>query len=178
MLRIAFYKGTKKGIDGIYNRGVRWIEDGAYSHCELVFSNGLSASSSFMDGGVRFKEIEYDPDKWDIFDLAWADEKYAYQYFVTNMGRPYNVLGNVHFVFGFIRGNSNGLFCSEACAGALGLENSWQFAPNALAHIIMLVNKKEKDMNLNYVDPLPEDEPSVEDTGGDTLPPKKPPTIK
>ena len=51
MIKIAFYKGTKDGIAGVYNRGARWIEDGIYSHCEIIFSNGLSASSSFMGGG-------------------------------------------------------------------------------------------------------------------------------
>ena len=172
-MKIAFYKANKKGMAGIYNRGVKWIEDGIYSHCEIIFSDGLSASSSFMDGGVRFKEIEYDLEKWDIYDVSWADESYARQYFIKSIGRHYNVLGNIHFIFGFVRGNTEGLFCSEACAEALGLENGWQFAPNALAHIIKLVNDKEMQMKKNFTgtDPLPD-----EDTGGDTLPPKKPPT--
>jgi hypothetical protein len=151
-MKIAFYKHTKSGINGVYNRGVKWIENGKYSHCELIFSNGLSASSSFMDGGVRFKDIAYDEDKWDIFDVSWADEKYAMEYFVKNLGKPYNVVGNIHFLFGFVRGDTNGLFCSEACAEALGLINGWQFAPNALAHIIMLVNEKEKQMKRNFAE--------------------------
>jgi hypothetical protein len=143
-MKIAFYKGIKSGIDGIYNRGVRWIEAGLYSHCEVVFSSGLSASSSFMDGGVRFKHIEYDLDKWDIFDIPWADEKRALAYFTQRIGRPYNLRGNIHFVFGFIRGDSFGEFCSEACAGALGLHNPWQVAPNALASIVILINERFK----------------------------------
>lgn len=151
MMKIAFYKGTKEGVAGVYNRGVRWIENGLYSHCEIWFSNGLSASSSFMDGGVRFKEIEYDLDKWDIFELPYFDEEYAYNYFVQRIGKPYNLRGNLHFVFGFIRGNSDGLFCSEACAEALGLINGWQFAPNALAHIIKLINEKV-NMKKNFAE--------------------------
>jgi len=151
MMKIAFYKATKKGINGIYNKGVRWLEDGKYSHCELIFSNGISASSSFMDGGVRFKEIEYDLTKWDIFELPWADEQKALEYFKVNQGKPYNIRGNVHFLLGFVRGDSEGLFCSEACAEALGLQSGWLFAPNALAHIIMLMNDKHADMqNLWY----------------------------
>src|SRR3546814_7608950 len=40
---------------GIYSRVTRLVDGGPYSHCELVFSDGLSASASFIDGGVRFK---------------------------------------------------------------------------------------------------------------------------
>lgn len=142
-MKLAFYKGTKKGISGVYNRGVRWIEDGKYSHCELIFSNGISASSSYMDGGVRFKEIEYDLDKWDIFELPWADEQKALEYFKANQGKPYNIRGNVHFLLGFIRGDSDGLFCSEACAEALGFLNPWQYAPNQLFSVIKRMNEIE-----------------------------------
>ena len=175
MMKIAFYKGTKEGIAGVYNIGVRWIEDGLYSHCEVVFSNGLSASSSFMDGGVRFKEIEYDLDKWDIFELPYFDEEYAYNYFVQRIGKPYNLRGNIHFVFGFIRGNSDGVFCSEACAEALGLEKGWQFAPNALAHIIKLVDQRNKMLKLNKVVGEGEDTGSGDNPTNPNKPPIKPP---
>ena len=53
-MRTAFYKGTRPGWQGIYSRAVRVIDRGPYSHCELVFSDGLSASASYIDGGVRF----------------------------------------------------------------------------------------------------------------------------
>jgi len=171
-MKIAFYKGTKSGINGVYNRGVRWLEAGKYSHCELILSSGISASSSFMDGGVRFKEIEYDLTKWDIFELPWADEQKALEYFKANQGKSYNIRGNIHFLLGFVRGNSEGLFCSEACAEALGLQSGWLFAPNALAHIIMLVNEKETKMLLNSAEQLPEDETGH---GNEPPPPVKPP---
>jgi len=173
MIKIAFYKGTKDGIAGVYNRGVRWIEDGIYSHCEIIFSNGLSASSSFMDGGVRFKDIQYDPEKWDIFEISWADEKYAYDYFVNRIGRPYNLKGNVHFLIGFVRGDSYGLFCSEACGGAIGLDNAWQFAPNALAHIIKLINEKV-NMKKNFAEIGGATGSGDDDTGHGQPPPPPP----
>lgn len=175
MLKIAFYKGTKTGVAGIYNRGVRWMEKGLYSHCEVIFSDGISASSSFMDGGVRFKNIEYTLDKWDIFELPWADEKKAREYFESRKGMRYNVKGNIHFIFGFIRGDSDGEFCSEACAGALGLQSPWLVAPNALAHFVVLINERFSMFTMsdptNPYDPSNDNPP--EDTGGDTLPPKK-----
>ena len=49
----AFYQGTRPGLPGLYNRLVRWLDRGEFSHCELVFGDGMSASASFMDHGVR-----------------------------------------------------------------------------------------------------------------------------
>lgn len=46
-MRAAFYRGTRPGLQGIYSRAVRWIDRGPYSHSELVFSDGLSASEGF-----------------------------------------------------------------------------------------------------------------------------------
>lgn len=170
-MKIAFYKGTKSGMAGVYNRGVRWIEDGIFSHCEIVFSNGLSASSSFMDGGVRVKEIDYShKDDWVVLDIPWSDEKKALAYFTQRLGKSYNLRGNIHFLFGFIRGDSDGEFCSEACAGALGISTPWQFAPNQLFNVVNFMNERYYDMlNMNYLDG---DEESFTGNGS---PPDKPP---
>ena len=56
-MKAAFYKATRPGWQGIYSRAVRWIDRGPYSHAELVFSDGLSASASYIDGGVRLKRM-------------------------------------------------------------------------------------------------------------------------
>lgn len=143
MMKIAFFKGTKTGLAGVYNKGVRWIEDGSYSHCEIIFSNGLSASSSYMDGGIRVKYIDYNrhPEDWDIVEVPWADERYALQYFKERIGLPYNLRGNLRFLLGFIRGNSKGEFCSESCAGALGLVSPWKYAPNQLYEVVSFINQ-------------------------------------
>lgn len=171
-MKIAFYKGTKTGLSGVYNRGVRWIESGKYSHCEMIFSNGLSASSSFMDGGVRFKRIDYsNKSDWDVIDLPWADEERAMAYFKERIGTSYNLRGNVRFLFGFIRGDSRGEFCSEACAGALGLKNPWQVAPNALANIVALINERYKMNALNFIG---EDDEGSGGTGHGDVPPPPP----
>ena len=50
--QLALYKHTRPGLQGVYSRLVRLVDRGPYSHCELVFSNGLSASSSFIDGSA------------------------------------------------------------------------------------------------------------------------------
>jgi len=141
MMKIAFYKGTKEGVAGVYNRGVRWIDQSEYSHCELVFSNGLSASSSFMDKGVRIKQIDYTNKKdWVLVDIPWADEDFAKKYFDDNKDAGYDIMGNIHFIFGFIRGSENRLFCSEAVAASIGLDNSWRFTPSSLYELVSFIN--------------------------------------
>lgn len=138
MFRAAFYKGTHSGIAGVYNVIVRAWDSGPYSHCELIFSDGLSASSAFLDGGVRFKQIEYDPAKWDIVDLPDHLEHDARAWFVLNEFQPdgtrtpYDLLGNFGFVWRPIRGLSGAFFCSEALAAALGFPDSWRYSPNTL----------------------------------------------
>jgi hypothetical protein len=133
----AFYKGTRPGLAGIYSRAVRAWEGGSYSHCELVFSDRVSASASFVDGGVRFKQIDYDPANWDRVPLPAKLEQAAREWFVNHEGEAYDLLGNVHFVIGFVPQSRRKKFCSEALGAALGLPESWRFGPNALAALLL-----------------------------------------
>lgn len=134
-LQAAFYKGTKTGLPGIYNRLVRWIDRGPYSHCELIFSDGLSASASWMDGGVRFKHIEFDPERWDFIDLPYA-ENMARLWFAEHDGQGYDLMGNIRFVFGLVPESKKKWFCSEAIAAALGMADPWRYGPNGLAQCL------------------------------------------
>ena len=135
-MQVAFYKGTKTGLAGIYNRGVRFVTKGKYSHCELIFSDGMSASSSFMDGGVRFKKIEYDPLNWDIVDVGEQGEQNARRWFEDHEGESYDLIGNLHFIFGFVGDNRHKWSCAESVAEAMGIPDSWRINPNSLYPII------------------------------------------
>jgi len=130
--RVAFYRGTRPGVAGVYNWFVRQWESGPYSHVELQFSDGVSASSSFADKGVRFKDIDYTSGQWDFIDLPAHLEKYARAYFEKHNGEKYDLIGNVHFLIGFIQHANDRKFCSEAVAEALGILEGWRYGPNAL----------------------------------------------
>lgn len=134
--RAAFYKGTRPGLPGVYNRLVRAWERGDYSHCELIFSDGWSASASLMDGGVRFKWIEYDPARWDIYELPTHLEHYAREWFIAHDGAKYDLRGNIHLVIGFVPHSSENYFCSEAMAESLQILEGSRFGPNALDRIL------------------------------------------
>lgn len=132
----AFYKGTRPGLQGIYSRAVRVIDRGPYSHCELVFGDGLSASASYIDGGVRFKRIAYDPSHWDFVQLPQYLETQARKWFDEHEGEPYDLMGNIRFVLPFLPDSEKGSFCSEAVAAALGFREPWRFGPNGLAAVL------------------------------------------
>lgn len=123
-------------MQGLYSRVVRWIDRGPYSHCELVFSDGLSASASWIDGGVRFKRIDYDTEHWEFIDLPPGLEPYARDWFERNAGAPYDLMGNVRFVLPWLADSDRGWFCSEAMAAALKLKEPWRLGPNGLAALL------------------------------------------
>lgn len=129
----AFYRGTRPGLAGLYNWLVCKWERGEYSHCELVFSDGMSASASFMDKGVRFKQIEYTNTNWTAVPLPPELEAAARAWFEEHEGESYDLMGNLHMVIGFFPEARRKKFCSEALAAALGMPDAWRFGPNALA---------------------------------------------
>lgn len=137
-MRAAFYKGTRPGFSGLYNRVVRLVDGGPYSHAELIFSDGMAASSSLVDGGVRFKRIAFDPARWDIVDLdpAQFDEAAARAWFTKHQGAPYDLAGNLKFVWSWWPASKTAWFCTSSIAAALRLppvEKPWWYGPRKLA---------------------------------------------
>lgn len=141
MLRAAFYRGTHAGMPGVYNRGVRWWTRSQYSHVELVFATGWSASASYMDGGVRFKVIDFNDDKWDFVDIPNVTEAQAWAWFEQHRGAGYDILGNVHFVLSAVGDDKSKWFCSEAVGAALGMPNPERFDPGTLHAALTFLNQ-------------------------------------
>jgi hypothetical protein len=135
--KAAFFKGTHAGLPGIYNRAVRLRGRGPYSHVELVFSDGMAASSSYMDGGVRFKQIDFSDGNWDFVDLPAAWEPAARQWFTDHLGKAYDLMGNVFLAVGFFPDSADKYFCSEAAGAALGIHEPFRFEPNTLYPVLV-----------------------------------------
>lgn len=127
-MRIAFYKGRHR----LFDRVVQWWTRGPYSHVELLFSDGLAASSSIRDGGVRLKVIKFVPERWDILPIE-GDEAAARAWFDSHLGQGYDAAGLFGFVWRPAAGETRRWFCSEAVAAALGMGDAWRFCPNTLA---------------------------------------------
>ena len=132
-MKVALYKATRPGLQGLYSRLTRFIDRGIYSHCELVFSDGVSASASFLDGGVRFKTITYKPEHWDFIEIPTAYEKLARDWFHKHENDPYDLWGNVRFAIGLFRDTRKAWFCSEAVMAALGFQEAYRYGPSGMA---------------------------------------------
>lgn len=120
-MKIAFYKGLKsrKPLDII----ICLATLSRYSHCELVFSDGVCASSSMRDSGVRFKKIDLTDDKWDVyelFDITEEDERLIRYYFQINDDDAYNYIGAIGSMFGLELIQEDKKWCSEICATTIG----------------------------------------------------------
>lgn len=129
---VAFYK-AKYGT--LLDRWISWVTWGPYSHCELVFRDGLWFSSSPRDGGTRFKRIEFDDSHWDFIEipLDLERERVVRDFCEVERGKPYDWAGAI-FRLPFINGR---WFCSEICFEALSKsvklkgESFWA-TPNSL----------------------------------------------
>jgi uncharacterized protein YycO len=134
-MKAAFFKGHSAGIAGLFDIADHLWMEGDYSHCELIFSDGRSASSTLSDG-VRFTkpgDINFsDTTQWDVVDLENVSESAALAWFMKHQGQPYDVLGDLHFVIGLIPHEGGHKFCSFACGAACGFDQAWRFDPNVL----------------------------------------------
>ena len=138
-MQAAFYRGTRPGIAGIYNRIVRWWTRSEFSHVELVLSTGRAWSASFDDGGVRSKLIDFDTSNWILIDLPPELEPRAEAWFKAHRGAKYDLLGNLQFVLSPIPQSQRRWFCSEAVAAALGIPDPWRYSPGTLASALTLL---------------------------------------
>jgi hypothetical protein len=139
-VKLAIYKG--KGRIG--NAIVRWWKRSKYSHCELVIQ-GLCFSSSVMDGGVRAKQIDLKPEHWDLIDLPWADESFAFDYFLKTNGEPYSWAGIFWSqVFGREYDEPKAAFCSDWCAAALKIPSSTIYSPESLGKLCQFLTELTK----------------------------------
>lgn len=127
--KIAFYKGNASGLLGSL---IRWLDKGPYSHCELVFSDGMWGTA-YHKGGVllRPRRDEADSD-WDYVTLPSHLEAAARAWFESHKGKSYDYVGILRFVFGFLNPSRDKWFCSRACADALGMKDGWRAGPNGL----------------------------------------------
>lgn len=135
-MRAAFYKGTRPGLVGLYNRLVRFWTRGKYSHVELVFSGGMSVSSSYMDGGVRIKRIEFNTKHWDFIELPQELEYDAAVWFSRNQGKAYDFWSVLRFWQGWLPQGKDKYQCAEAVMAALGYTDAWRFEPNSVASVL------------------------------------------
>jgi len=113
-MKIAFYKWKGDWLDKL----IRLFTWQPYSHCELIFPSGESFSSSERDWGVRFKNIAYIEDNWDIVEYyVWKYEvERLYKLAKTQCWKKYDFFWILlSIVLPLWRQNPDKWFCSEIC---------------------------------------------------------------
>ena len=149
---LAAYKGTRDGlVDGMYNRLGRRVAHGVYSHTEMYFpeSHGESWSSSFMDGGVREKQIGFSTvNAWDFFEIpkSFSTER-ALDYSREREGWGYDIMGNFRFGIAIAVSTHSKFkeFCSEHNGGQLGLPDTFKLDPCLLVSLVVYLGAKKMD---------------------------------
>ena len=118
-LKIAFYKAH----NGNYlDKTISVLTISKYSHCEIVFSDGVCASSSSRDGGIRFKQITLGA-HWDVYEVIGDYDEAAIRYWFTlHSDDAYDWWGAVGSLFCVDWTSEDYKFCSYACASVLGLD--------------------------------------------------------
>lgn len=133
-MKIAFYKGLHPKATW-----VDWLVCIAtlspYSHCEIIFSDGHSASASRRDRGVRFADIDFGSGRWDVYNLnlSRSQEVFAQAMFNLHEGCRYGKAGAVASWVRVNFGAPNKFFCSGICALACGLKDSARSPSNLFA---------------------------------------------
>lgn len=117
-MRVIFYRAA---VGDCWDKLIAIWTNGLYSHCELVFSDGMCFSSSPRDKGVRFKQITIDPTHWDIIDVPTEKEKDIRNWCSTQVGMKYDWLGTLGLVIKMPFQAKNKWYCSEICITALNL---------------------------------------------------------
>lgn len=151
MTILAFYKGTLDENPGalLFDRLTCWRTGSRFSHCELVEVPNrqgiaqLCCSSSFRDKGVRSKWIDLTSGRWVLVEVPSLKVEPALHWFMEHAGAPYDWFGLLGWVFPWRVSMREWWFCSEACAEALGLPESWKTSPGDLYRVALQLGGQE-----------------------------------
>ena len=120
-LRLAFYIAEHGTLQ---DKFVAKVINSKYSHVEIVFSNNICASASPRDKGVRFKKIDLNNGKWDIYKVnTILNEDEIKKWFLSHLGDQYDTLGAIGSGIGIPLYSLNKKFCSLCLATIFKLKD-------------------------------------------------------
>jgi hypothetical protein len=139
MMKLAFYKSSAPNA-GLFDKLISFWTQSPYSHVEIIFSTGLSYSSSPRDGGCRYKAIKYDSLAWDYVSLPYitTEREIEIKKFCNlQNGKKYDWTGILlSQIFPLGIEEPKKWFCSELVAKTLGFTHASSFNPKKLYNIL------------------------------------------
>ena len=121
-MKVAFLKG-----EGFTAKLVKWWTKGPYDHCALVFSDGVSFSSSLQkDMYTQFERINFNTAYWDVLDVPMSaeDEHKVRSFCINEMNCRYDWVGIfLSQIIPLGYNSKSKWFCSEVCVAALQKAN-------------------------------------------------------
>lgn len=118
-VRVAFRHADRR----LFARLVCLLRGGDSAHCEVAWAWQGEAhrcvSASFLDGGVRGKQIDMPACKWRIYEIEAVRDPVAWC--ADNSGAGYDVAGLLGIVFPPLGHARRRWFCSEVAAHLIGL---------------------------------------------------------
>ena len=90
-----------------------------------------------MDGGVRGKRIDLNPEHWDLIELPQHFDLHVLHHFYATEGQRYSWFDLIRSqIFNLGSDEEGAAFCSEWCARALGLPCATIFSPRTLGELV------------------------------------------
>lgn len=136
-MQIIFYKAE---YGGFLDKFISWCTNGPFSHCELLFSDGVCFSSSPRDNGCRFKKIHILPERWVHLPIETTKESEIFELCKLEEGKKYDWFGAFGFIIPFLSASDNRWFCSELCSHMINIatdqDNPTFINPNQLYKIL------------------------------------------
>jgi hypothetical protein len=137
-MQLAFYKAQ---FGTWVDREIARRTKGPHSHVEAFFDRveGDCFSSSWRDGGTRFKNIDVRDGHWDLVRVPCTveAESMCRTWCEGELGRAYDLAGIL--IFGMNREHKDKWFCSEIVGAALqeikiiaSDFRPWRVSPNRL----------------------------------------------
>lgn len=140
LIRAAFRYGDRRP----FSRAVTFLRGGDSAHCEVAWAwDGelhRCVSASFLDGGVRAKDIAMLASKWRIYELPAAIDPQLWH--ERHAGAGYDVLGLLGILWPRLGHGRRRWFCSEVLADVLGLQQPQLFDLRTLESVCALIGRR------------------------------------
>lgn len=154
MIYLAFYRGEGRFFSDTV---VQYITRSEFSHCEMFTSDEpplpgethRCITAVGKDGGVRIKDITFQPSRWEFVEVPWAPTD-TISRARQNIGSGYDFWGLLMTQFLNLRRHAaDKWFCSKLCAYALGLSEAHTYAPGDLKRVVTEHNRIFKLAQIN-----------------------------